>query len=143
MIWRRVVWLLYVGIWTWALLLPNPDRLARALILPETVPEPEHHPVRQEILNVVSSSAFPKWVHVACYALLAILSGWQRAFGGYRWGLLAFMTVHAVGTELLQAFVPGRHSSWLDVGFDHLGIALGLVLTWRCWFNGSPRAESR
>jgi len=135
MSWRWVVWLLYVAVWTWGLLLPNPDRWARALILPVTIVAPEDHPVRQELLEVVLSLFFSKTLHVAGYALLAVLSGWQRTAWGLRWGLLVFMSIHALGTEFLQAFAPGRHPSWRDVGLDHVGIMVGLALTWKWWLS--------
>jgi VanZ family protein len=137
--WRWLVWLLFVGVWTWALLLPNPERWARALILPETIVVPEDHPVRQELLEMVLSLVFSKTLHVAGYAVLAILSGWQRLTGPFRWALLAFLSLHALGTEFFQAYVPGRHPSWRDVGLDHVGIVLGLALTWKWWLRTNRR----
>jgi hypothetical protein len=132
---RWVVWWLYVGIWTWALLLPNPDRWVRALILPDTVAAGEGHPVREKLLHVVSSFVFSKTLHVTGYALLAIVSGWQRVSGRYRWGLLGFMSLHALATEFLQTYAPGRHPSSRDVSLDHLGIALGVAVSWKWWLD--------
>jgi hypothetical protein len=64
MSWRWLVWSLFVGAWTWALLLPNPDQWARALILPEALAAQEAHPVRQQLLDVVLSFFFSKTLHV-------------------------------------------------------------------------------
>jgi VanZ family protein len=141
MIWRWLVWLVFVVLWTWALLLPNPDEVARALIFPATVAVEESHPVREELLEILLSFVFSKALHVAGYAALTALSGWLGATWRARWILVAFMSVHAMGTEFLQGYSPGRHPAWRDVGLDHLGIVMGLALTWRSWLTTSPRGQ--
>jgi VanZ family protein len=70
--------------------------------------------------------------HPLEYATLAMLLAWAvRA----RWleatairiviAVVLIGVVYAVTDELHQAFVPGRSPSWLDVGYDLLGLAVG------------------
>jgi VanZ family protein len=101
--------------WTTALLMPNPQYWAEPL-----VPHQAFYP-----------SA--KTLHVCSYAVLAILAGWVKAPVRARWFLLLFLSAHAFGTEGLQLFVPGRTGTITDVGFDHLGLYLGLLASWRWW----------
>ncbi len=134
--WRWLIWLTYVVIWTWALLLPEPGEWARALLLgsgTETAgPALE---MRQHLLEFVQSFLFSKGLHVTAYAGLAVLSAWLKVPGRARWLLVAFMSLHGMGTEFLQNFEPSRHPSWRDVGLDHLGILLGMGLTWKSWLS--------
>ncbi len=74
-----------------------------------------------------------KAVHVAAYAVLAILSGWLQLAARRRWLLVFFIMVHAPITELLQLHMANRNGSLEDVAFDHLGLFLGLVFSWRWW----------
>jgi len=53
--------------------------------------------------------------------------------------LLAFLSLHAAGTEYLQQFVPGRTGLISDVVIDHIGLLLGLALTWKHWL---PKAHA-
>jgi hypothetical protein len=34
----------------------------------------------------------------------------------------------------LQQFVE-RGSSWSDVGLDHIGLLIGLLVSWKLWFR--------
>lgn len=112
---RWCVWGLYLAAWTAALLTPQPVRAAAALLPRETA-----------FLSA-------KTLHVTAYAVLAILTGWLRPRGGLRWLMLLFLPAHAMATEFFQQFVPSRTGSWMDVGLDCLGIAIGLLLSWRWW----------
>ncbi len=114
---RWLVWFVFVAVWTTALLSPQPVELARH-ILPE-------------------DSLFPsfKSAHLACYAIMAVLSGWVRVPPGWRWWLLLFLSAHAFGTEFLQQFVPGRTASLVDVLIDHIGSLIGLALSRRWWLS--------
>lgn len=116
---RKYIWLLYTVAWTAALLTPHPVRIADALLSEE--------------------DAFyaSKILHVSAYAVLAMLSGWVRAPVPWRPWLLGFLSAHALGTEFCQRFVPLRYPSWTDVGWDHLGIVWGLVVSWRWWVRES------
>ena len=116
---RWVIWVLYVIAWTKALLTENPVR-------------PGNNPALQYQLFL-----FSKTVHVTAYALLAALSGWLHVPPRSRWLLLVFMSLHAFLTEFGQHFYETRHPSLRDVGLDHLGILLGVLLTWS-WWRGRP-----
>jgi VanZ family protein len=112
---RWLVWGVYLAAWTAALLTPQPVEVAEA-VLPE-------------------SAVFPaaKSLHIAAYAGLAILTAWLPVRRKTRWGLLAFLSFHTMATEYLQHFVPTRYPSWEDVFIDHVGLLLGLLLSWRWW----------
>jgi VanZ family protein len=105
----------FVVVWTVALLTTQPVRVAQAVLPP---------PVR-----------FPtaKLLHVAAYACLVALSGWLPVPRRLRWLLIVFLSLHALGTEFFQQFVPERTASWRDVAIDHVGMALGLAASWRWW----------
>jgi VanZ family protein len=118
--WRRVVlavWLLLLAAWTVALLRPEPVQLANEVLPPQM--------------------EFPlsKVLHVTAYAVLAGLVGLLRPLGRYRWLLLAFLSFHGMATEYLQRFVPMRGPSVRDVLLDHVGIVLGVLLTWKNWLR--------
>jgi VanZ family protein len=135
---RWIVWLTYLLAWTWALLVPNPAELAETWIRPEPSRTPSEWRLRDQLSSVVLSANFPKLLHVVAYAIFAILSGWLRSPQWYRVPLLLILSVHALGTEFAQSFEPTRHASWRDVGLDHLGIGLGLLLSWKWWRFTSP-----
>lgn len=117
---RWSVWGLYVALWSLALLTPYPADVNQA-VLPATWREPA-----------------AKALHVGAYALLAILSAWLRVPWRQRWLLLAFLSFHAAGTEFGQLFVPRRHASLRDVGFDHIGIVWGVIVTFGWWMTRPP-----
>src|SRR5579859_5349446 len=100
--WRWLIWLVYVVAWTWALLLPNPDEWARALLGLSTIPPGVDVGVRQSVLDFVQSFGFAKGLHVTAYAGFAILSGWLRVPRSSRWLLILLMSLHGMGTEFMQ-----------------------------------------
>lgn len=112
---RWAVWGTYTAAWTAALLTPQPVAIADAILPHEAV--------------------FPtsKALHVAAYAGLAALTGWLRLPSPVRRVMLLFLSCHALATEYLQNYVPSRTASWADVGIDHVGILLGLALSWKWW----------
>ncbi len=73
------------------------------------------------------------------YAFLTVFISWLP-LRRWRWLLLAFLSLHAVGTEFFQQFVPGRTGKLTDVVIDHAGMLLGLALTWKRW---APHVGSR
>ena len=119
---RWILWLVYLVAWSAALLTPFPDVLADA-----TLPAPTHFRAA-------------KTLHVAAYALLTVLTGWLRLPAPYRWYMLLLISAHAFGTEFLQQFVPLRGPSLRDVGLDHLGLLLGVFLSWPWWWSGRSEA---
>jgi VanZ family protein len=111
---RVLGWCICVGVWTVALLTTYPAELGKDI--------------------VPSSMRFPaaKALHVCAYAFLTVFLSWLP-LRRWRWILLAFLVLHAAGTELGQRFVPGRSGLWTDVLIDHAGLLLGLALTWKRW----------
>jgi VanZ family protein len=112
---RRVVWLAYLGLWTLALVTPQPAQASEVTLPPW--------------------AQFPtaKSLHVAAYALLCVLTGWQRFAPRWRPLVLLALSAHAAGTEVVQRFVPHRHGCWEDAALNHVGLYLGVVLAWRWW----------
>jgi VanZ family protein len=77
-----------------------------------------------------------KGAHVAGYGLLGVLimrgllaQGISAREAAYFATLLAFS--YALTDELHQAFVPGRHATVLDIGFDYVGAASACLLARR------------
>jgi VanZ family protein len=122
---RWLIWGVYVAALTTGLLRPEPVTIADQVLPEEAV-----------------FSAF-KTVHITAFALLVVLTAWLQVSTRTRWLLLAFVSAYAMLTEYLQNFVPTRTASWWDVGFNHVGITLGLALSWRCWQDFPFRARSK
>ena len=112
---RWTLWTLCVTAWT--------------LVL--TTSAPAH--VMHDVLPAQATFPVAKTAHVLGYAFLTILSGWLHVRGDRRWFLLAFLSLHGMATEYIQTYVPDRSGSWRDVGLDHIGVVLGLVLSWKWW----------
>ncbi|KJR49322.1 putative phosphotransbutyrylase [Desulfosporosinus sp. I2] len=69
-----------------------------------------------------------KCAHVTLFGILAVLLYMATGLNiRFAW-ILA--TLYGASDELHQLFVPGRGSSWWDVGFDSLGafLLLGIVI---------------
>jgi VanZ family protein len=113
--WRMVGWLLGLAVWTAALLTTYPAK------------------VHEEIMPRDLQFPTAKFLHVSAYAFLTAFVSCLPLRTGWRWALVAVLSLHAFSTEFLQQFVELRHGSLRDVGIDHLGIALGLVLAWKWW----------
>jgi VanZ family protein len=112
---RWLVWIAFVIIWTRGLLLPSPQNYV------------SYEPVLEYSFEI------SKALHVSAYALFAILSGWLQVAPRRRWVLLLLMSAHAFATEFAQIYVKDRHPSFRDVGLDHIGIAIGLLISWNWW----------
>jgi VanZ family protein len=104
------LWLLYVAAWSTALLTPHPVRVAEAVLPKESL------------------FGTAKTLHVLAYLAWTVLTLYLPAPRPIRFGLLIFLSAHAMATEYFQQFVPPRTGSWRDVGLDHVGILLGLAL---------------
>ncbi len=113
--WRWVVWCGFAGLWALALLTPQPVEAGKRLLPAEAM--------------------FPaaKSLHVGVYALLTAAAAWLPPYRGLRWLPVALVSLHGCGTEFFQQFVPSRHGCLEDVGIDHVGLALGLLLTLPRW----------
>ena len=119
---RWVVWFAFLVTWSVALLVPDPI----GWVL-------RHKPDSLELPHQ-TTFLMAKTLHLTAYALAAILTGWLRAPGSWRWVLLVFWFLHADATEVGQRFVPGRSGSLRDVALDHLGLLIGIALSWRWWW---------
>jgi VanZ family protein len=111
---RRVLpfaaFLLFLGLWTWKLLEPNP------------VPEPVARGISLDVMFLLAKVA-----HAAGYAFLTVLASLLPVRRTYFWLVVAALVLHAVGTEIGQTFVDNRSGSVRDVLIDWIGIALGLL----------------
>lgn len=111
---RGLGWCVCVALWTAALLTTTPVRMGEAV-----TPAVMHFPAA-------------KCLHISAYAFLTMYVSWLP-LRRWRWVLLAFLSLHAAGTEFCQLFVPGRHGTVGDVAIDHIGLLLGLALNWKRW----------
>ena len=119
---RWLIWSSVVVVWTVGLEVP--------VLEPGDVPGGE--------FIVTNKFVFAKSLHVAMYGLLAAFSASLPMPGRYRCLMMFFLLGHAWGTEMLQqALEPWckRGGSLVDVGFDFLGVALGVALTWKWWMK--------
>lgn len=117
---RWVIWAFFVVAWTIALEVPGPalDQLPASQFMPT-----------YRIL-------IAKVIHVAAYALLAVLSGWVPLAARYRIIMMFFLMCHAATTEFFQEMlepIAHRGGSLRDVALDQCGIALGTMVSWRWW----------
>jgi VanZ family protein len=120
--WRWLVWGVYVLLLTTALVLPG-------------------EAVNQWPGGISPGRKFliAKTGHVCAYALMTILSGWLRVPVRFRLPLLFFLMAHAALTELIQLHVSNRTGTVDDVVLDHLGIAAGLLVSWKWWSRDVTR----
>jgi VanZ family protein len=74
--------------------------------------------------------------HVPAYGLLAFLL--LKSFAETKLGekyftvtllILGGLVLFAISDEIHQSFVPGRTSSYADIGLDVIGISLGLAVS--------------
>ena len=105
--------LVFLGLWTWKLLEPNP--------VPEAV---------SAWLPGEWRFGAAKSLHVGAYAFLTVLAVSLPVSGYWRWFVVGLLALHGVATEIGQTFVPGRGGSARDVLSDWAGVGLGVL----CWF---------
>jgi VanZ family protein len=114
---RAAIFLVFLGLWTWKLLEPQP--------VPEEL---------QAGLDEAGLSFFAaKCLHAAGYAFLTAFAFILPVPRRWSWCIVAFLALHGVGTEIGQTFVPNRTGRVRDVAIDWLGIGLGLAAVhgWR------------
>jgi VanZ family protein len=111
---RGLGWCVCVSLWTVALLTTRPVELNHA-VTPVTMQYPAS-----------------KCLHIFAYAFLTVFISWLP-LRRRRWLLLAFLSLHAAGTEYCQQFIPGRTGMVSDVLLDHVGLLIALALTWKRW----------
>lgn len=118
-----VVFLAFLGLWTWKLLEPNP--------VPETVVEE----IPTDLKYILAKS-----LHAGAYAFLTVLAAFLPIRRPFFWMVIATLAIHGAGTEIGQTFVTNRHGSLRDVFIDWAGIGLGLLVL--AWF-GPTRMRSQ
>jgi VanZ family protein len=112
--------------------------VAWTVALEVPIPEPSALPGSEII--VTNKKLIAKSGHVVIYAVMTVLSAWVPLATRYRWLMMLFLMGHATATELLQAALEEychRGGSLADVGYDHLGILLGAVISWKWWMRDS------
>jgi len=114
--WRWLAWGLYVLL------------LTTALVLPAAAVGNWPGQLSQDQKKIIAKTG-----HVCAYALMTILSGWLRLPVRFRLLLLFFLMAHAAATEWIQLNVSHRSGTVQDVVLDHLGIAAGLIVSWKWW----------
>jgi len=114
--WGWAFWAVLAVVWTILLVLPMPAE--------------GNWPLR-----ITHSLKFyvGKSFHVGAYMLLTVLAGWLQPRLRWRLVLLFFLMTHAAATEWVQLHVSNRTGTIQDVILDHIGIAVGLALSWKWW----------
>ncbi|MGE3805030.1 MAG: VanZ family protein [Gemmataceae bacterium] len=72
-------------------------------------------------------------VHIVAYGVWTALTALLPVARRTRWLLSLLLLGHGAASELLQGFVPTRYPDWEDVGWDLLGIVLGVAASWPWW----------
>lgn len=114
---RWGIWGAFLTGWTMLLLFPDPAPLIESAV--EITPGRRYY--------------IAKALHIACYFLLAVLTGWLRAPQRTRPLLMLIVMAHGALTELGQRELAHRDGNLSDVGFDTLGIVLGFLASWKWW----------
>ena len=129
---RWLIWAVYVTLWTTALVMPVPPTTG--------LPVDEFIELHRFLIA--------KTVHLSAYAVLTILTGWLTVPARYRLLLLFFVMAHGTATELTQwglttLGISERTGMLYDVGFDNVGVLIGLLLSWKWWTKDyQPAAAS-
>jgi len=108
-----VVFLIFLGLWTWKLLEPAP--------VPEAI---------EQRIPVDFKFMLAKSLHAGAYAFLTVLAAFLPVRRPYFWAVVVTLALHGVGTEIGQTYVPSRNGCVRDVIIDWVGIAIGLVALW-------------
>jgi hypothetical protein len=122
---RWLIWALFVISWTLVLEFPVPD--------PGGLPGGEFLLTNKYILA--------KATHVSAYAVLTGMSAWVPIAGRYRFLMMFFLMGHAWGTEMLQEVLNQwchRTGDLADIGYDVVGIIVGMTATWKWWAREAP-----
>lgn len=114
---RWLLWFLFVFLWTTALVVPVPG---------DTILDFQH--IRINVKFVLA-----KTLHVLAYAGMTILSGRLLIAPRFRWAMMYFLMFHAGLTEIIQERLVYRSGLLMDVMFDSVGVALGVLVSWRHW----------
>ena len=74
-------------------------------------------------LSGVDEGLLRRLAHVFQFLVLGVLTG-----AGFGWIGIGTAAVWAVVDEATKPLVPGRHFSWIDVGLNLVGVAVGVGL---------------
>ena len=83
-------------------------------------------------VDSVTEQILSNLAHIPAFALLTLL--WIKTFNvnGDRLFsnllILSGLVLFAISTEFLQSFIPGRTASFMDFGFDLIGILSGFLI---------------
>lgn len=80
-------------------------------------------------LSGVDEVLLRRSAHVFLFLVLGALAG-----AGFGWIGIGSAAVWAVVDELTKPLIPGRHFSWIDVGLNLAGVAVGVGL-WLVVYN--------
>lgn len=105
-----LIFAVFLGLWTWKLLEPNP------------VPEAVRSGIPTDLKFILA-----KILHAGAYAFLTVLAAFLPVRRPYFWMVVLTLAIHGMGTEIGQTYVENRHGSVLDVLIDWFGIGLGLM----------------
>jgi VanZ family protein len=119
------VFLIFLGLWTWKLLEPHP--------IPEAV---------DQQLSDDLKFAFAKSLHACAYAFLTVLAAFLPIQRSYFWGVVVFLALHGVGTEIAQTYIPSRNGCVRDVIIDWVGVGLGVLFLWGCRYVRRAASKS-
>lgn len=84
-------------------------------LLPPSVPEP--------------TTGWDKTNHLLAFGVLAMLAA--RAWPGKGWQVMVGLIAYGGVIEWLQSMTTYRDASWLDLLADAVGIAMGMLLSYR------------
>lgn len=115
------IWIILLLAWTTALVLPVPEKI------PQTIEDVA--PGRKFLVM--------KTVHLLGYLFLTVFAGRLRLSRDLRLVVLAMLVAHGTLTELVQQQLAHRSGQLFDAAVDHLGVALGLTLSWKWWTGPS------
>ncbi len=116
-----VVFLVFLGLWTWKLLEPSP------------VPESVNDTIPADWKYFASKCA-----HVGGYTFLTLLAAWLPLRRSHFLWVVGLLAMHGVATEILQYVMGwGRTGKVTDVLIDWFGISLGLLSLRYIW-RGRP-----
>jgi hypothetical protein len=133
---RLPVWFACLALWTAAQLIPNPDAVLRDIFSFAT-DDGAGDSAESSWVDAILSPVFWDVAHVFSYATLAILGGWLRLPSPWQWLLLVFLSLHGIVIEYVQGFMPTRYSTLADIGWNHLGLFVGVILSYRWWLAPS------
>jgi hypothetical protein len=121
-VYRWLLWFAYVAALTTILIMPVPST--------EGLPGHDFISTQRYVIS--------KATHVVAYGVLTVLSATLPVPARYRWLLIFFVMTHGTLTELTQWKLAElkwseRTGTLQDVGFDNLGVLLGIAAGWKWW----------